>query len=284
MASNSNNHKRDTTESVVIDKSTINALPLVVPKPTGIGGIAEASDLNISSILNSKGPIVNAVLLKAENDIMVVEDIQIDTTPKKQMVKEVLGGPFTFLGQYEDEGIILCIRRDQELDSLTTNKHNLQPPFHETAVKGDIVILKVAPEPEESQSAPMPTAEGEEKTEVPAAQSNDEFFLNYTKEEYLKFAARTDITMESIAENHDGTEEKEQEMSDDDEEEEDEMVEGEDDSDDDEEDGDGTGGFMELLMGQVLQRFQEENGREPDEQELQVLQAAIAQKLGGLSG
>ena len=281
MASSSNNNTSETTESVLIDKSTINALPL--PKPTGIGSI-EASGLNISTILNSKGPIINAVLLKADDDTTVVEDIQIDTTPKKQMVQQILGGPFTFLGQYEDEGIILCIRRDQEFDGLTTNKHKLQPPFHEASVNGDIVILKVAPEPEESQAVTMPTAEDEEKTEASAAQSNDEFFLNYTKEEYLKFAARTDISMESITQNHDNTEEKEEEMSDDEEEEEDEMVEGEDDSDDDEEDGDGAGGFMELLMGQVLQRFQEENGREPDEQELQVLQAAIAQKLGGLTG
>merc|ERR1711971_350431 len=74
----------------------------------------ENDNMNIANILNSTGPIVNAVLLKAGNGNgnNIVEDIQVDTTPKKQMVSKILGGPFTFLGQYEDEGIVLMIRKD----------------------------------------------------------------------------------------------------------------------------------------------------------------------------
>ena len=41
----------------------------------------------------------------------LIEEIEIDTTPKKAMVQHVLGGPFTFLGQYEDEGIMVMVRR-----------------------------------------------------------------------------------------------------------------------------------------------------------------------------
>merc|ERR1719293_402319 len=33
----------------------------------------------------------------------LIEQITIDTTPKKSMVTTVLGGSFTFLGQYEEE-------------------------------------------------------------------------------------------------------------------------------------------------------------------------------------
>ena len=40
----------------------------------------------------------------------LIDEIDIDTTPSKSMVSKVLGGPFTFLGQYEDEGIVLMIR------------------------------------------------------------------------------------------------------------------------------------------------------------------------------
>ena len=40
----------------------------------------------------------------------LIEEMKIDTTPSKSKVSEALGGPFTFLGQYEDEGIVLMIR------------------------------------------------------------------------------------------------------------------------------------------------------------------------------
>jgi hypothetical protein len=41
----------------------------------------------------------------------LIEEIEIDTTPTKNMVAKTLGGAFTFLGQYEDEGIVLIVRR-----------------------------------------------------------------------------------------------------------------------------------------------------------------------------
>ena len=62
--------------------------------------------------------------------------------------------------------------------------------------------------------------------------------------------------------------------------EEDDEMEGEDDSEDED---DAAGGFMELLMSQVIQRFQQDNGRMPDEVELKALEAAITQKLAGIS-
>lgn len=215
---------------------------------------------DLKKILNSTGPIVNAVLLAAGDG---VKDMEVDTTPKKQMVQEILGGPFTFLGQYEEEGIVLMVRREQS-DSLPANSHKLQPPFHEATVRGDILALKVAPES---------TEEGEETS---ITKSNEEFFLNYTKEEYERFSARTDIKIVTPTKSDTAMSgEDEAEYS---EEEEDEEVEGEYDSEDEDEEG----GFMAVLMGQVLQRFQQENGRMPDEQELKALESAISQKLGGI--
>jgi len=41
----------------------------------------------------------------------LIEEVKIDTTPSKSKIAEVLGGPFTFLGQYEDEGIVLMVRK-----------------------------------------------------------------------------------------------------------------------------------------------------------------------------
>lgn len=226
---------------------------------------------DIKKILNSTGPIVNGVLLSATQGI---QDIKVDTTPQKQMVQSILGGPFTFLGQYEDEGIVLMMRNQQQGDdaddNLPVNPHKLQPPFQDATVRGDILVLKVAPEEE-----PADGDDEENNNNCIVNKSNEEFFLNYTMDEFTKFAARTDVvapvvSMEDIEEDDD-----EEDASDEEDEEE---MEGEDDSEDEEE---GAGGFMELLMGQVLQRFQQENGRMPDELELQALQGAIAQKLGG---
>ena len=70
----------------------------------------------ISNVLRSSGPLVKCVLLKCESQLDsktsledekiiltdLLEEIKVDTTPKKQMVTQILGGPFTFLGQYEN--------------------------------------------------------------------------------------------------------------------------------------------------------------------------------------
>lgn len=225
---------------------------------------------DISKLLQSKGPVVQAVLLRSGPEA-TIEQVDIDTTPQKQMVSMILGGPFTFLGQYEEEGIMLICLRDSDNDENGAwNEHKLQPPFDASRVRGDILLLRVAAEEstEEGTHGPVDTL---------ASKSNDEFFLDYTKDEYTKFAARTDIKPpkscpiaslqgDEDAENMDSDE---QEDEDDD----DESIEGESDEEDD------VIGFMELLMGQVIDRFQKEHGRMPDEVEMQALQSAIAQKV-----
>ena len=218
--------------------------------------------LDIGSILSSNGPVVDAVLLSTTNEI---DTIRIDTTPKKQEVAKILGGPFTFLGQYEEEGIVLMVRKE---NVEVINPHKLQPPFDNTEIKGDILAMKVSDSSEENVS-------------------NDDFFLNYTKEEYAKFAVRTDVVappMQPPMETDDEEEDDESENEEDDDVsiEEGEDDDDDDDDDDDEEESDEDDGeaFINLLMGQVLKKFQEENGRDPDEQELQALKSAIAQKMG----
>lgn len=219
---------------------------------------------DISRLLKSDGPVVTAVLLKAGPDV-VVEEIHVDTTPKKQMVQKILGGPFTFLGQYEDEGIMIMCLRDSINVTVPLNHHKLHPPFDNAKVYGDILLLRVASEDE--------TDETDGPVDTLSSKSNDEFFLNYTKDEYTKFAARTDIVAPEPVLNDDGADESH--MESDGEGDEEEEVEGESDEDDDDDRC-----FVEMLMGQVIQRFQQENGRMPDELELQALQAAITEKLG----
>lgn len=215
----------------------------------------------ISKLLKSQGPVVTAVLLKAGPEAEVTE-LQIDTTPQRQMVKEVLGGAFTFLGQYEEEGTVLMCRKDSD-DNLAQNCHTLQPPFDASTVNGDILILKVAADDDEEADISLSTI---------AAKSNEEFFLNYSKDEYTNFAARTDVVVPAAVSMEDSEAEGEEEESDAEE------MEGE----SDEEDEDGAAGFLELLMGQVLAKFQADNGRLPDETELAALKSAISEKMAGL--
>lgn len=266
----------------------------------------------------------------------LIEEIEVDTTPKKAMVQQVLGGPFTFLGQYEDEGIMVMVRRpdfavddgdddgdddsDAEQENVPPpplNPHRLQPPLHKKEVHGDILLMRVAPakeeeeegedanEDEEEEAAGENEDEGkgdaganeegeEEEQEAAAAAaeaaaasavSNDDFFLDYTRAEYLKFAARTDIPEHEIDDGEEDEEEEEEvgEGSDDDDEEEggsDEEFGLEDMDDDDEDDDDAQVGMMNLIFGQILRRFREENGRGPDTRELLEMRSALAERLG----
>jgi hypothetical protein len=255
-----------------------------------------------------------------------MEEIQIDTTPSKSMVSKVLGGPFTFLGQYDDEGIVLmvqrhpvdldsdelgdlklselrelCQERDISLDQMLEksdliyaldawstrldppfNPHVLQPPLHKARVRGDILVLKVAETKEELDSEDNPSGDPIQVL------SNHEFFLNYTLEEYIKFASRSDIPEYDIGQSEE--EEDEAEESDEANEvveesggespeaenEEEEFSLGEDNHFDDEE----KAAMFNLVMNEVLRQYREENGRGPDTKELLDMRAAIAKELG----
>lgn len=116
------------------------------------------SGLDIASMLQSKGPVVKCVVLRApkhkpidedgkvaavaavataaevtnnppgdEKELLehLVDEIEIDTTPQKNEVQKVLGGPPTFIGQFEREGIVLmALRGFVEEKSETGNNNN----------------------------------------------------------------------------------------------------------------------------------------------------------------
>mmetsp|Transcript_1584 Transcript_1584/g.3515 ORF Transcript_1584/g.3515 Transcript_1584/m.3515 type:complete len:523 (+) Transcript_1584:291-1859(+) len=320
----------------------------------------------------------------------LIEEVTTDTTPSKSKVAEILGGPFTFLGQYEEEGIVLmvrnlpddleadlkdiydnseddnededknkvsfsfseqlsknfnikelkalCFQRDidtadmkekQELVQALVNyqkrlapynTHQLQPPLHKARVRGDIVVMKVAETAEElgnekgtadngeskeekdanvnddsnnnvvddadeEKESPIESTSGISSKKVIAIPSNNDFFLNYSKEEYIKFASRTDIPEHEI------------ELQECDEEDTDESEVGEngeasmmgvhdgdddedDDDDDEENDENDKSAMFNLVMNEVLRQYREENGRGPNTKELLELRSNIARELG----
>jgi hypothetical protein len=274
---------------------------------------------DIAKLLKSSGPTVKCVLLRhMRNDgkdgkphlathdahkrvvlTEIIEEVEIDTTPSKNQVKKVLGGPFTFLGQYPSEGTVVMVRkelpedfeeesigqlreycRDFEIDvtnmlekqeivealietQLPNNPHHLQPPLEGMVVPGDILLMRVA-ETEEDE-------DGEPKADMQVL-TNEQFFLDYTKEEYIAFASRTDVTAPELPE-HSSEEEEEDDDEDDDDEEEEYSL-GEDDEEEEKK------AILNLLMGEVLRQFREENGRGPDSVELLQLRETVAAKLG----
>ncbi|CAB9523932.1 expressed unknown protein [Seminavis robusta] len=258
---------------------------------------------DIAKVLREQGPIVKCVVLRATsndnddkdkksaaNDAVnnhdLVEEMELDTTPKKNECETILGGPFTFVGQYEEEGIMLMAKRgwidpddddDEEDDNdkppqHLLNPHKLQPPFDATKIYGDILVIKVA-----EVADPLDDDEGETtiKTAVPPTASNDEFFLDYTKEQYLTFSARTDVVAPALPPPPVDNEEEEEDEDEDEEDEEE--CEGE--SDDEEDEESAKAAMMELLLTNVLKQFRERNGRGPSTEELLVLKKTIAEKL-----
>jgi hypothetical protein len=263
--------------------------------------------IDIASMLQSKGPVVKCVLLKAgdvknppesstdgsKRHVLVdlLEEVDVDTTPKQRMVEKLLGGSFTFLGQYEDEGIVMMIRNldGVEEDALPINPHALQPPFEEATVRGDILVMKVAATDETLDN------DGTEEKKDVIMPTNDEFFLDYTKANYIAFAQRTDVVAPEVPEEDDddeecsdeeevessGNEEGEEEVSDEEEDDEGEEGDEEDEEWDAAEDEDETRtAMMNLIMRRVLRRFHEGNGRGPNTQELLDLRSAVAAKMG----
>lgn len=175
----------------------------------------------------------------------------MDMTPKMKKVQAIVGGDVTFLGQFhkekEVEGVILVAKRGAEADGLALSKQAMQPPFSKEKIYGDVLLMR--------------TDEGGTP-------------VDFTKAEYEKFAARTDVEEIEIPED---SEEEEVDPNDYDSHEDDEEVEGESDSEEEEAD---EGNLLDMLMPMILQKFEAENGRAPEAHELAAIQAAMLQKFG----
>ncbi|GAX13475.1 hypothetical protein FisN_36Lh026 [Fistulifera solaris] len=296
--------------------------------------------VDIGAILASQGPVVKCVLLRharpdgkdikphpayANADELhqrqvlteLVEEIELDTTPSKSAAAQVLGGPFTFIGQFPTEGTVVMARReipddaaleelpvaqlrklchDFQIDTkgfvektelvnalsraqLPLNPHLLQPPLDGIRVFGDILIMKVAETEEELDQEDDADDEQAEKTKLQVP-SNQDFFLDYTRKEYIHFASRTDVVAPEVEEDDDEEEEDEEDhdgnTDDDDDDDEEDFVLGEDEDLDEEE----RSAMLNMLLSQVIKKFRDEHGRGPNTKELLELRGEVAGVLG----
>ena len=207
------------------------------------------SGVDIRALINSDQPTVKCVLLDVNGE---AKEIDVDMTPKKQEVTKLLGGQTSFVGQWEQIGVIVCCASQRDVsENVEKNPHKLQPPFHQAEVRGPIVL----------------TRSGE----------NGEP-LDFTLSEYKEFQK---LKIEEFTVSMEDLDEQDEEEDDNEEEEESEGDYDPENEEEDDEDDDGFDGFIDMLLGRVVQQFIEKQGREPDAAELKDLEDALRLKLGG---
>jgi hypothetical protein len=215
---------------------------------------------NMAKILQEEGPIVQMVILKPAGT--VVEET-FDSTPSKNHLSELMGGPVTILGKYHQLNVVLLkLRSPQQNTAVNTNV--LHPPFANAQVIGPIGMVRMNKE-----------ALPEDFTKI-----EFENFMNLSSEEFEK---REQEAIEKEEEDADADEvlpqepidpELLKEMTD-----AFEAAEDEDDENEEEEEGeenvmaapaallDGVQDFKSQLLNQVVSFYQEQHGRDPTEEE-----------------
>lgn len=103
------------------------------------GKISIADSVDVNAVMATEGPIVSIVMLRAAGEC---EEVILDMSPKLQLVAKELGGRVGFLGQWESLEVVLVIRGDQTDENVQMNAHELQPPFHNAKVRGDILLMR----------------------------------------------------------------------------------------------------------------------------------------------
>ena len=75
-----------------------------------------------------------------------IEEIDIDLLPEKNEIANLLGGNATFLGQWEDDLVVILVRASTE--SLELNANKLPRPFTNMRIFGKILMIRMDEESE----------------------------------------------------------------------------------------------------------------------------------------
>ena len=78
----------------------------------------------INNIMNEKGPIVKAVILHIDG---TQEEKELDMTPSLNTLGTILENRVSFIGQWEDELVVIVYGYDQSCG--TPNKSTLPKPY-----------------------------------------------------------------------------------------------------------------------------------------------------------
>ena len=90
--------------------------------------------------MTADGPEGFCVVLRTDGSI---EEIKLDTSPRKREAERVLKHPCTMLGEWDEQQVVLIARSDYEEPNQSLSAHKLQPPFHNFTVHGDVLLMKL---------------------------------------------------------------------------------------------------------------------------------------------
>jgi len=178
-------------------------------------------------------PTVKCVFLAVDGK---QEERLVDLAPEANQVSKLLGGDGSFVGMYPSVDVIIMNLRNPP-KSAKVNKCKLPMPFDGEKIKGPMLLVRMV----------------------------DAIPKNFTMEEWKELVANPPVPEEEEESEEEELAELSGEEDEDDVEEEEE--EGEEDSDEE----DGTAALEGALKMQVAAKFEEENGREASEEELESM-------------
>jgi hypothetical protein len=91
-----------------VDALILNAASRLLDRRTMTEALQASAD-ELMAMMHADGPVVKCVIVAADG---TAAEVELDMTPKKEAVKEALGGAVTFLGQWEPLGVFLLVRRE----------------------------------------------------------------------------------------------------------------------------------------------------------------------------
>lgn len=68
-----------------------------------------------------------------------LEEIELDITPEKNQIYNLLGGKATFIGQWPDFDVVII----KGVSGIEPNENRLPPPFDEECVLGPILLVRM---------------------------------------------------------------------------------------------------------------------------------------------
>ena len=69
--------------------------------------------------------MVTCVVLRAGPE-KKIEELELDFSPKERIAEATLGGVVEFMGQWEQIGVVIVQRKDQDNESLPLNEHKVR--------------------------------------------------------------------------------------------------------------------------------------------------------------
>jgi hypothetical protein len=87
--------------------------------------------------LFTENKMTRAILI--HTDLGNLEEIELDITPEKNQIYNLLGGKATFVGQWPEFDVVIL----KAVESVGINENKLPPPFDEECILGRILLVKM---------------------------------------------------------------------------------------------------------------------------------------------